>query len=323
MTAFFDYTSFWKVLRERDLGRWAAELEPRVHARLKNPAQGDFEAWLAALNELPDREPSRFDWSRSAPLFGIAGDYDISGDAALRAGLMKFHPWRKGPFDFFGIHIDTEWRSDLKWERVRPHINLKNKSVLDLGCGNGYYLWRMLGEGAGLVLGIDPSWLYCAQFQVFQKYARCASAAVLPLSLEDLPDLSGWDVVFSMGLLYHRRKPEEHLNQIYKFLNSGGCLVLETLVTPEGDLLIPQGRYAKMGNVWNIPSQKKAMEWIGQAGFRNVRCADESLTTAREQRKTEWMYFESLEDFLMPEDRSRTVEGYPAPRRAVFIAEKP
>jgi tRNA (mo5U34)-methyltransferase len=30
----------------------------------------------------------------------------------MRQALMGLSPWRKGPFDLFGVHVDTEWRSD-------------------------------------------------------------------------------------------------------------------------------------------------------------------------------------------------------------------
>ncbi len=53
------------------------------------------------------------------------------------------------------------------------------------------------------------------------------------------------------------------------------------------------------------------------------RIADVCVTTTEEQRRTEWMVTESLADFLDPNDRSKTVEGYPAPQRAVLIARKP
>ena len=46
------------------------------------------------------------------------------------------------------------------------------------------------------------------------------------------------------------------------------------------------------------------------------------MTTTEEQRKTELMITESLEDFLDPTDPTKTIEGYQAPTRAVFIAHK-
>lgn len=98
--------------------------------------------------------------------------------------------------------------------------------------------------------------------------------------------------------------------------------MLETLVI-EGDVndvLVPADRYAKMKNVYFIPSVPALICWLEKVGFKNVRCVDEAVTTLAEQRKTDWLENESLVDFLDPADLSKTIEGYPAPRRAVIIA---
>ena len=63
--------------------------------------------------------------------------------------------------------------------------------------------------------------------------------------------------------------------------------------------------------------------WLERCGFTDVRCVDEAVTTVDEQHSTQWMRFQSLPDFLDPHDSSRTLEGYPAPRRAVLLARKP
>jgi len=318
----FDY--FFQSLSETSLAQYASELKSLSEQKINNPGQGDFEKWSAAFAELPEVIPSQIDLNRNAILIGQIADLKL--DRRLSEVLMKFHPWRKGPFDLFGTLIDTEWRSDIKWARIQKSIQpLKDRLILDLGCGNGYYLWRMLGEGAQLALGVDPSWLYFFQFQIMQKYIQDPRCAVLPLGVEELPKaLKGFDTVFSMGLLYHRRDPLEHLSRIAQFLKPGGQVVLETLVIDGGlgDVLKPKERYAKMRNVWNVPSVATAAEWLEKAAFKNVHCVDISLTTLNEQRKTAWMTFESLDDFLNPADARRTIEGYPAPKRAVFTAEK-
>ncbi len=319
--------SFFKLARETKIQDWVNELELQTALKLKNSKHGDFKKWLKALEDIPEVKPSRIQLDQSAIQIGSENDLSEFDKKKLYAGLKALHPWRKGPFDFFGALIDAEWRSNLKWERVIKSIQpLQNRMVLDLGCGNGYYLWRMVGCGARLALGIDPSLHYWVQFQVFQKNVGQKNIAMLPLGVEDLPPrLSYFDTVFSMGLLYHRREPMEHLNQLFTLLREGGELVLETLVIDGtvGDVLKPGDRYAKMRNVWNIPTCKVAAAWLKQAGFKNIRCVDLTTTTTSEQRKTEWMQFESLEDFLDKSDSSKTVEGYPAPQRAVFVAEKP
>jgi tRNA (mo5U34)-methyltransferase len=182
----------------------------------------------------------------------------------------------------------------------------------------------MLGAGASLVLGVDPTLLYVAQFAAIRHFTGPLPAFVLPLALEALPATGCFDTVFSMGVLYHRRDPHEHLARLHAQLGPGGELVLETLVvageTPS--VLVPNGRYAKMKNVWAIPSIAQACRWLEEAGFTRVRCVDDTVTSTDEQRASDWMRFESLRDFLDPHDPTRTIEGHPAPRRAVFIGEK-
>lgn len=243
-----------------------------------------------------------------------------------KAVLKQFMPWRKGPFSFFDIDIETEWRSDWKWNRVLPHIeNLKNKKVLDVGCGSGYHLFRMQQAGAEQTIGIDPTNLFFYQFQCFKQYLPDHNIHFLPLGIEDMPTTQYFDCVFSMGVLYHRPDPINFLKELKQQLAPSGQLVLETLVI-EGDenqVLVPQDRYAQMGNVWFIPSVKALCNWLEKVGFIDCKCVDVGYTSLDEQKSTEWMQNHSLKDFLNPSDKSKTIEGYQAPLRAVITASKP
>ena len=241
--------------------------------------------------------------------------------------LRALMPWRKGPFSLYGIHIDAEWRSDWKWQRLLPHISpLAGRTILDVGCGNGYHLWRMAGAGAQLAVGIDPVPLFLCQFEAVRKLLGGRHAVhVLPVGVEQLPPLGAFNTVFSMGVLYHRRSPLEHLYQLKNLLAAGGELVLETLVIP-GDkrqVLLPHERYARMRNVYFIPSVAALSCWLARCGFEKIKTIDLSVTSTQEQRCTPWMPSESLAHCLDPQDKTKTVEGYPAPLRAVVVAHKP
>lgn len=252
--------------------------------------------------------------------------------------LKKLMPWRKGPFAIGSgehlIDIDTEWHSDWKWARVLPHLSpLKGRRVLDVGGGSGYHGWRMTGAGADTVIVVDPSCLFYHQFMALRHFigvhdvnhAGHYCTHYIPVPLEALPTHSAlFDTVFSMGVLYHRQSPFEHLQQLKGQLIKGGELVLETLVI-DGDantVLVPHDRYAQMNNVYFLPSIKALIGWLEKAGFSEVRCVDVSVTSTDEQRKTAWMTYHSLSDFLDPDDMSKTVEDYPAPKRATLIAKK-
>jgi tRNA (mo5U34)-methyltransferase len=322
-----NYQSLLDALHSTPLAVWLDSLPQQIAAGLCEQRYGDLPGWRAALAQLPEIKASRVDLKTSVTIGG-ENDCDPETRARLRAVLEQLIPWRKGPFWIHGIHIDTEWRSDWKWERVLPHLApLKDRLILDVGCGNGYHCWRMLGEGATRVIGIDPSPRFVVQFQMIKQLAGSNYPVdVLPVGIEDLPPkLQAFDTVFSMGVFYHRRSPMDHLRELKEALRPGGQLVLETLVIDgkRGDVLVPEGRYAMMNNVWFLPSCETLLSWLTKMGFRNARVADVCPTTEEEQRSTEWMRFHSLPEFLDPDNPALTAEGHPAPIRAVFIAEAP
>ena len=324
------FGGFWASLAATRLAPWRRLLESAVTARIAAGSHGDLPRWEAALRALPELPAGRPMLDRAA--VGVDAPAALSPEQThgLREALMALHPWRKGPFDLHGVYVDAEWRSDWKWDRLAPALSdPEGRLVLDVGCGNGYHAWRLRGAGARLVLGIDPTWLYAVQFQAVRRYVPDDGLSVLPLALEDLPAVSGaglpgFDTVLSMGVLYHRRSPMDHLAALHALLRPGGELVLETLVLPGAGerLLVPPGRYAAMRNCWFIPTAGALAVWLARCGFRHARVVDVTPTSTEEQRATPWMRFQSLADHLDPADPSRTVEGHPAPTRALLIAER-
>ena len=320
-----DYNEFFAYLKTTALANVAEKFAARTDSSLGKLSHGDFNKWQVAVDTMPEASPIQTDLGAATVTVGNPGDLNSVEQKTLLENLMWLHPWRKGPFELFGIQIDAEWRSDLKWARLKNHIDLKDKLVLDVGCGNGYYLFRMLGARAKAAVGVDPHLQYVMQFQAINKYAQTNQAAVLPLGIEDVPaDCGCFDTVFSMGILYHRREPKEYLKRLYGFLKPGGQVVLETIVlNAEGEeLLVPKGRYGKMHNVRVIASPGLLEKWLVDSGFGNIQTLDIAKTTSNEQRKTDWMTYESLADFLDPNDDTKTIEGHPAPVRAILIAQK-
>lgn len=322
-----DYGPFYARLATSPLAHWLHTLPAQVDAWQRQQLHGDFGKWLKTLNTLPQATATHTDLGDTVTL-GTADELAPGQRAKLEALLKQFMPWRKGPFDLFGVKIDTEWRSDWKWQRVLPHLDsLENRMVLDIGCGSGYHLWRMREAGARFAIGIDPGQLFLMQFKAVQKYAPdhlANSVELLPLGVDDLPTLQVFDTVFTMGVLYHRRSPVDFLSQCHQQLRSGGQLVLETLVVEgnETTVLMPQGRYAQMRNVWFLPSTDALCLWLRRTGFTDIKVVDVNATSTDEQRPTAWMENQSLCDFLDPNDRSKTIEGYPAPLRAVVTARR-
>lgn len=293
---------------------------------LETIRHGDFPRWRKRLAELPQIAPSSMQFGDSVRI-GEADDSDPETLAQLRQQLLEFIPWRKGPFELFGIDIDTEWRCNLKWDRLSTQISpLRGRHVLDVGSGNGYYGFRMLEQGAEMVLGIDPHIAYVAQAWLLKHFAAEAPLYVLPLTLEQLPPaLNFFDTVFSMGVIYHRRSPIDHILELKSCMRPGGELVIETICVDgaEGYCLTPEKKYARMSNVWFVPSIPTLVQWLSRCGLTDIAVVDESTTTFEEQRKTDWMPFDSLEDALDKNDPSLTIEGLPAPKRVVVKATRP
>ncbi len=277
-----------------------------------------------ALLKLPDRTPSSVNLTADTIKIGGKDDITIEEQQQLYTLLDEFSPWRKGPFNLFGINIETEWASYMKWNRLQGKIRpLNNKRVLDIGCSSGYYMFRMLEQKPSMVLGIDPQILFYYQFLALQKYLKIPNIFYIPGTMEELPVFQHYfDTIFSMGILYHRKSPVEALQNIHKNLKKNGELVLETLII-KGDsdtALFPVDRYAKMKNVYFIPTVKCLESWLMRAKFTDIETIDISTTTIEEQKRTKWIKTESLSDFLDPKDPSKTVEGYPAPVRVVIKA---
>ncbi|WP_254275385.1 tRNA 5-methoxyuridine(34)/uridine 5-oxyacetic acid(34) synthase CmoB [Halomonas sp. 3H] len=324
-----EHRDLYRALLDQGLDTWLARLPDQLARGLDRRRHGDLPAWekaVAKLPTLPEDRQVRLDTDTVDVAVALSDSQRRQAENLLR----KLSPWRKGPYRLGGIAIDTEWRSDWKWRRVAPHLApLAGRKVLDVGGGSGYHGWRMAGAGAAFVLVIDPSPRFFWQFQAVRHFVGDADGQrthFLPVGIEEVPEgLGFFDTVFSMGVLYHRPSPLEHLLQLKEALRPGGELVLETLVV-EGDettVLLPGERYAAMPNVYFLPSSAALCQWLTRCGFENVRVVDEAVTKTEEQRATEWMTFQSLADFLDPEDPTRTREGYPAPRRAVVMANRP
>ncbi|GAA5219358.1 tRNA 5-methoxyuridine(34)/uridine 5-oxyacetic acid(34) synthase CmoB [Corallincola platygyrae] len=320
------FSPFYRDIIDSPLAHWLETAPAQLKAWYTEHLHGEFGRWLRVIEQLPEFETAEYDLCKEVR-FGT-GELSSESEKARITGLLKqLMPWRKGPFNLYGVHIDTEWRSDWKWDRLLPHISpLKNRTVLDVGCGSGYHMWRMLGEKAACVIGIDPTQLFLAQFLAVKKFApQNLPIHLLPFGIQELPDLEAFDTVFSMGVLYHRRSPIDHLYQLKSQLRPGGELVLETLVVDgdEQQVVVPGERYAQMPNVWFLPSVKALEHWLSRCGFEQIRTVDINDTSLDEQRSTEWMDRQSLKNYLDPLDQSKTVEGYPAPKRAVVIARRP
>lgn len=246
----------------------------------------------------------------------------------LKLTAEELIPWKKGPFKIFDLEIDGEWRSDYKWNRIKDKIgSLKNKVVLDIGCNNGHYMFKMLKDDPQLVLGIDPVIKNLLQFNLCKHFVPHKPLHFELFGIEHLPLFREmFDTIFSMGIIYHHKNPIEQLFDIKNALKPGGEIILETLGIP-GEApfaLTPESTYAKMKNVWFVPTINAAINWLKKAKFTNIEIISNGWEVLDEQRNTPWSpaHTHNHNDFINPNDSTQTSEGYPAPIRFCLRAKK-
>ena len=285
-----------------------------------------FAALRDLLPRLPERAPRQCTFDTAEVVIGEDLAPDDPDRPLLEAAARAAMPWKKGPFRLFGIPIDAEWRSDLKWDRLAPHLpDQAGKVVLDVGCNNGYYLFRLAAQNPGLMLGIDPVARLHYQFHLLQRYARVPNLHFQMWGWEEVVHFDACiDTLFNMGILYHHRDPLGMLRALHRALKPGGLLVMETIIIPgEEDLcLFPADRYARMRNVWFVPTLSALRHMLTRAKFVDLHTVAVNRHLPEEQRSTAWNPGPSYEAFLDPHDATQTLEGYPAPHRAVVFARK-
>lgn len=285
----------------------------------------NVEPWFLQLKEACKIEKTNLkidygDW------FSIGNRADLSDEEyeIIVQTAKKLIPWRKGPFKIFDLEIDSEWQSNIKYNLIRPYFNLKDKIVADIGCNNGYYMFRMLEDKPKRLIGFDPSPLTLHQFEFVNHFVK-SDIVYEMLGVEHLEFYNHkFDFIFMLGVLYHRPDPVGTLKSLARGLNSKGEILIDTFMIDGDDeiCLTPNKRYSKIPNIYFIPTIPALKNWLERAGFENIEVLATTITTSQEQRKTPWSFDESLEDFLDPNNSSKTVEGYPAPKRVYVKARK-
>jgi tRNA (mo5U34)-methyltransferase len=338
-SSFFDRRSFFQRVNATGhpgLNHWMIQLQRQCQQRFDGDDDAQWADYKSVLCRLPVAEGGFLD--ATGDVVKVVGDFVgrdlLAGGAGggnsdecpetVRALLLKLLPWRVGPWRFAGVDVDAEWRSYLKWKRIASEIYFDGAKVLDVGCNNGYFGFKALDAGAEWVLGVEPTRLYAAQHEVFRQYlADPSTMGLMPICDDQIPlGLNVFDVVLSMGVLYHRKNPVGHLERLYSSLRKRGQLVLETMAieSQEANLIVPEGKFAKMRGIWFMPTVAMLQRWLRRIGFDQIQVIDISTTRDDEQRTTPFMPFESRSDFVDPQNAGLTIEGYPMPCRVVISA---
>ena len=237
---------------------------------------------------------------------------------SLRQRALSLGPWRKGPFRVGGLLIEGHWKSDLKWNRaIRAAGDIRGKTVIDVGCNNGYYLFRMREAGASHAIGFDPVAQFENQFLFLNEFARDPSIDFIRSGYQEMGAATA-DIVFCMGVIYHQKNPMDVLEKLLGALRPGGRIILETMGLDIGEnCLVPSGRYAGSSGIWFVPGPGAVANWCKRTG---LKCTLADVWDARdEQQKTQFAELPLTTDFYHGE---KTSEGYPLPLRYLFHVER-
>ena len=294
------------------------KLRSRLQERLLQEKKG-FLRFREPMESLAGIVAQSVDFTQDAVRIGEREELSAEDFAKVEAAMRAFMPWRKGPFQVFGIDIDAEWRSCRKWDRVLPVLpSLTGKVVADIGCNNGYYMFRMAQHGPAAVLGFEPFVQHYFAFHALNGLADQENLHIEPFGVEDIGLFPAcFDVIFLMGIIYHRISPVEMLRDLKRAIRPGGPLIVESQAIP-GEMpvaLFPDKTYAKVPGTYFVPTAPCLMNWLKRAGFTGIELFAQHPMSHEEQRRTEWMTFESFSDFIDPENPGLTIEGYPAPWR--------
>lgn len=257
---------------------------------------------------------------------GDSSEFNREEHKTFKECLELFIPWKKGPFDLFGNRVDSEWRSDWKWERIKKHCpNLEGKVIADIGCNNGYYMFRMLSENPKFVLGFEPFLKHVMLFNFLQSYVQRHELRMEPLGIEHCDFFEKtFDLIFCLGILYHHTDPVSLLRKMKESLKPGGHIIIDCqgIDDQRPISLCPPSSYAGAKGMWALPSESCLLNWIHRSGFRKMECFYKAPLSLEEQRSTEWAPIKSLKDFMSPSNPEQTVEGFPRPWRFYVKAQR-
>lgn len=300
--------------------------EDTKRMRWVNQQKKGFLRYRTPYKQLAGFKARHVDCIGDSVLIGRQDELPGHHQVLIAETLKAFMPWRKGPFSVFGTEIDAEWRSERKWRRLLPELpDLEDKIVADIGCNNGYYMFRMSPFRPRLVLGFEPSVQHYYCFKSLNSMAGCRELKINLLGVEHLSLFENcFDVIFLMGIIYHRPSPIDTLRDILTALKPGGTAIIESQALPGEDpiALFPEETYAKVPGTYFVPTGNCLCHWMNKAGFIDTHLFSSHPMSDEEQRRTAWMVFESFRDFIDPTNPEMTIEGYPAPWRVFVRARK-
>jgi SAM-dependent methyltransferase len=106
----------------------------------------------------------------------------------------------------------------LLLDTIERAMLLRDKRVLEVGAGRGYFIYWARERGAE-VLGIEPS-------SAFYEFLTASGLPAINATLETAPDIGTFDLIAMFHVLEHFYDPNTALQRCRALLNGGGHLAI-------------------------------------------------------------------------------------------------
>ena len=113
-------------------------------------------------------------------------------------------------------HVDSPGYNLNKWKRLEPlldDINLTGKTVIDIGCGDGYYAIQCAKKEAKYVLGIDIDSLRISRGNLAKEVFNLNNVNFKCIDLYN-DSIEKFDIVMGLGLLHRLPDIEKCLQRM-------------------------------------------------------------------------------------------------------------
>lgn len=151
--------------------------------------------------------------------------------------------------------------SSYKLTRLKMPDQLTGKTVLDIGCNEGFFCNQALQRDAAKVVGIDMDERFLSEAR--QRYSD-PRASYLLQGWHDLPE-GMFDLILWTSAMHYELDPQKVLNAIAETLNPGGTFILEcgVQIAPRKEMLYS---LRHDGGLW-YPTLPLIEEMLTRAGF--------------------------------------------------------
>ncbi|MFW6132191.1 MAG: class I SAM-dependent methyltransferase [Candidatus Aminicenantaceae bacterium] len=124
-------------------------------------------------------------------------------------------------------YIPQYKESEKHWEIFYSSEEVKNKSVLDAGCGTGIFSIIFSNKGASPITGIDISEGSLQTGRNLMKKFNIKNINFMKQDMLRLPfDNESFDIVWAWGTVHHTTAPFKAISELIRVLKKGGSLFL-------------------------------------------------------------------------------------------------